>query len=184
MSPLTEHRPRRGLGVADLLILVAATALSLAWLRAPLERRLTFISDGRVIDNVRPATLVGAAFAVTWGAAVILIRWRHRRQAEEKLRHGPGFLACVAATAAALVKLAALLIWGAFEKFRFESWYVPSILGQLIEPAAIGVLASWLTLWLLGLWRRERTLIDDLGIVVGLSWLGLETVAWAELCAY
>ena len=81
-----------------------------------------------------------------------------------------------------MVKLAALLIWGAFENYRFESWYVPSILGQLIEPAAMGVIGAWLALWLVGRWRRERTLVDDLGIVIGLSWLALEALAWAALC--
>jgi hypothetical protein len=81
-----------------------------------------------------------------------------------------------------LVKLAALLIWGAFEHYRFESWYVPSILGQLIEPAAMAVAAAWLTLWLAGLWKRERSLVDDLGIFIGLLWLALEVLAWAALC--
>ena len=36
-----------------------------------LENRLTFISDGRIIENLRPSTLVGAAFAVTWGVGVL-----------------------------------------------------------------------------------------------------------------
>jgi hypothetical protein len=179
---LIVHRRRRALGIADLLILVAATAAALGWLRKPLEYRLTFVSDGRLIDNVRPATIVGAAFAMTWSVAVALVSWRQSRAIGPRWKRAPGLIACVAATAAASVKLAALLIWGAFENYRFESWYVPSILGQLIEPAAMGVLGAWLALWMVGAWRRERTLVDDLGIAIGLSWIGLETLAWAALC--
>jgi hypothetical protein len=182
MSQSDEIRPRRGLGMADILILFAATAVALAWLRKPLEYRLMFIADGRIIDNLRPVTLVGAAFAATWGVGVLAIRLRPPRLGGSAWRHRPGFVACAAATAAGLFKLAALLIWGASENYRFESWYVPSILGQLIEPAAMGVTGGWLTLWLAGIWKREKTLTDDLGIAIGLSWIALETFAWAALC--
>lgn len=168
--------------MADILILFAATAAAITWLRQPLERRVSFISDGRIIDNLRPATLVGAAFAATWSVGVIAIQFRRAWRGGADWRHRPGFVACAAATTCAVIKLAALLIWGASEKYRFESWYVPSILGQLIEPAAMGVAGAWLTLWLVGLWKRERTLIDDLGIVLGLLWLALETLAWGALC--
>ena len=77
-------------------------------------------------------------------------------------------MACAAATAGCLLKLAALFAWGAAYRFRLESWYVPSILGQLIEPAAVlAVAGTWLAvLALAGLWARERTWVDDLGIAV------------------
>jgi hypothetical protein len=177
-----SNRPRRGLGVADFLILIAATAAALVWLRKPLEYRLTFISDGRIIDNLRPSTLVGAAFATTWGCGALAIRWRMLWHGAGGRSLAPGFVACAAATLGCLLKLAALLVWGASENYRFESWYVPSILGQLIEPAAMAVAGGWFTLWLAGLWKRERTLIDDLGIVIGLLWLALEALAWGALC--
>jgi hypothetical protein len=164
------------------MILVAATAAALAWLRKPLEYRLTFVSDGRIIENLRPSTLVGAAFAATWGLGVLAIRLRYPKLRGSGWSYRPGFIACAAATMGGLFKLAAILIWGAFENYRFESWYVPSILGQLIEPAAMGVAGGWLTLWLAGLWKRERTLVDDLGIVIGVMWLALEVFAWAALC--
>src|SRR4051812_47859482 len=107
-----ETRPRRGLGLADVLILFAASAVALSWMRKPLEYRLTFISDGRIIDNVRPATLVGAAFAVTWGLGVLAIRLRLARHGSRGWTRRPGFVACATATLAAVIKLAALLIWG------------------------------------------------------------------------
>jgi hypothetical protein len=182
MSHADENYPRRALGLADFMILFAATALALVWLRKPLEYRLTFISDGRIIENLRPSTLVGAAFAATWGMGIMAIRLRHARHGETGWSCRPGFVACAAATMGGLIKLAALLIWGASENYRFESWYVPSILGQLIEPAAIAVAGGWLSLWLAGLWKREKTLIDDLGIAIGLLWLALEMLAWAALC--
>ena len=182
MSLPNPSGPRYALGLADIMILFAATGLALVWLRRPLEYRLTFISDGRIIENLRPSTLVGAAFAATWGLGVIVIRLRYPKPSGSGWNYRPGFIACAAATMAGLFKLAALLIWGAFEYYRFEAWYVPSILGQLIEPAAMGVAGSWLTLWLAGLWKRERSLIDDLGIVIGILWLALEVLAWAALC--
>jgi hypothetical protein len=180
LSNETGHRRRFGLG--DAMILIAAIAAALSWLRKPLEYRLTFISDGRIIDNLRPSTLVGAAFAATLGLGVLAIRLRPPRPCGREWKHRPGFVACVAATAGCLAKLVALLVWGASENYRFESWYVPSILGQLIEPAAMAVAGGWLTLWLAGMWRRERTWIDNLGIIVGLSWFALEVFAWAALC--
>jgi hypothetical protein len=182
MSNGNEGGPRRALGLADFMILIAATAVALVWLRQPLEYRLTFISDGRIIENLRPSTLVGAAFAATWGLAVIAMRLRRPKPRGSGWSYRPGFVACAAATMGGLIKLAALLIWGAFENYRFESWYVPSILGQLIEPAAMGVVGGWMTLWLAGLWKRERSLVDDLGIFIGILWLGLEVLAWAALC--
>jgi hypothetical protein len=33
----------------------------------------------------------------------------------------------------------------------------------------MAVMGAWLALWLAGLWKRERTWVDDLGIAVGLS---------------
>jgi hypothetical protein len=182
MSFPHENAPRRALGIADFLILFAATAVALVWLRNPLEYRLTFISDGRIIDNLRPTTLVGAAFASTWGLGILAIRVRRLRRGDAGWSCRPGFVACAAATLAGLIKLAALLIWGASENYRFESWYVPSILGQLIEPAAMAVAGSWLALWLAGMWHRERTLVDDFGIVLGIVWLALEVLAWTALC--
>jgi hypothetical protein len=182
MDATSKPSPCRGFGLADAMILVAATGLALAWLRKSLEYRLTFVSDGRIIENLRPSTLVGAAFAVTWGLGVVAIRLRPPRPSGREWTCRPGFVACLAATAGCFTKLAALLIWGAAAHFRFERWYVPSVLGQLIEPAAMAVAGAWLTLWLAGLWKRERSWIDNLGIGVGLSWIGLDVFAWAALC--
>ena len=182
MSHPNETGRRCVFTLADAMILFAATAVALSCLRNPVERRLTFVSDGRIIVNLRPATLVGAAFAASWGLGVLAIGLRSPRPRESRWRCRPGFVACAAATVGCLAKLAALLIWGASTNFRFESWYVPTILGQLIEPAAMGVAGGWLTLWLAGKWTREKTWIDDLGITVGLTWLALEVFTWAALC--
>lgn len=182
MIPASEPASRRSFGLADAMILIAATALALAWLRKPLEYRVTFIRDGRIIENLRPSTLVGAAFAAMWCVGVLAIRLRPPRPAGPEWRRRPGFVACLAAFAGGLAKLAALLIWGASVKFRFETWYVPSILGQLIEPAAMAVAGAWLALVLVGTWHRERTWIDNLGIAVGVAWITLDVLAWAALC--
>jgi hypothetical protein len=177
-----DSRRPRGLGLVDGMILIASTALSLGWLRHPLEYRLSFYADGRIIENLRPSTIVGAGFAATWSLGVLAIRLRPPRPIGEEWKRSPGFVACLAATSACLIKMAALFIWGAFVKFKFETWYVPSILGQLIEPAAMGVVGAWLALGLAGTWARERSWIDNLGIGVGTSWIALEVFAWAALC--
>jgi hypothetical protein len=46
----------------------------------------------------------------------------------------------------------------------------------------MAVCGAWLALWLAGLWKRERTLVDDLGIGIGLAWIGLEVASRAALC--
>jgi hypothetical protein len=79
-------------------------------------------------------------------------------------------------------KLTGLMSWEIARDWRSESWYVPTVLGQLIDPAATGVLTAWLTLLLVGAWRRERTWPDNLGIFVGLLWIYLDVMAWAALC--
>ncbi len=180
--PAGDPGRRRGFGLADAMILIAATAASLGWLRQPLEYRLSFYADGRLIENLRPSTIVGAGFAATWSLGVLAIRLRPPRPIGKEWKRSPGFVACLAATSACLIKMAALFIWGASVKFKFETWYVPSILGQLIEPAAMAVIAAWLTLKLAGIWTRERNWIDNLGIAVGASWVVLEVLFWGTLC--
>jgi hypothetical protein len=59
---------------------------------------------------------------------------------------------------------------------------VPTVLGQLIDPAAISVGAAWLTLLLAGLWQRARQWAENLGILIGLLWIILDVLAWAALC--
>src|SRR5688572_11876482 len=109
MTNTNDSIPRRALGLADILILVAATAVALAWLRKPLEYRLTFVSDGRIIENLRPSTLVGAAFAATWGLGVMAIRLRLPKPRGSRWSYRPGFVACAASTLAGVAKLAARL---------------------------------------------------------------------------
>ena len=87
-----------------------------------------------ISDNVRPLTIVGAAFTATWGTAVLAMRLRRPRPRGTDWRRRPGFIAGVAAAAGCLAKLAALLIWGASVNLEYVTWYVPSILGLLIEP--------------------------------------------------
>jgi hypothetical protein len=46
----------------------------------------------------------------------------------------------------------------------------------------MAVLGAWLALGLAGIWRRERTWIDNLGIAVGVLWIALDVVlAWTAL---
>lgn len=181
MQP-TDRGPRRRFVVADAMILTAATAAAFSCLSMPLERRLRFISDGRIIDHLRPATLVGVSFIACWGLAVLVIElWPLPLRSKRSFRY-PGFVACITATTGALAKLLTLLIWGLSENYRFESWYVPSILGQLIEPAAMSVMAGWITLWLTGRSETRSDWINRFGIFIGSSWIVLYVAGWAALC--
>lgn len=65
MDHPTESKPCRSFGLADAMISVAATAVAPAWLRKSLEYQLTLVSDGRIVENRRPSTIVGAACAAT-----------------------------------------------------------------------------------------------------------------------
>jgi hypothetical protein len=170
----------RRFGLADAMILIAATAAALACLRSPLEHRMTFHGDGRLIYNVRPFTVIAASFASMWTLGTLAILLRNRPSLER--RRSPGFIACVAAIFGAIFKLTALLLWGIAMRFRIESWYVPTVLGQLIDPAAISVGVAWMTLLLTGVWRRGRQWADNLGISIGLLWIILDVLAWAALC--
>ena len=119
------RRQRRGFGLADVLILITSTAVALAWLRKPLEPRLSFLADGRIILNLRPLTIVGAAFAATWGVGVLAMRLRPQQRSGNDWRTRPGFVGCAAATLVALIKLATLLIWGAFRRLPIRGLVRP-----------------------------------------------------------
>ena len=56
---------------------------------------------------MRPSTIVGAGFATTLSVAALAIRLRASRPGGGTWRRGPGFVACLAATAACLSKFAA-----------------------------------------------------------------------------
>jgi hypothetical protein len=165
----------RRFGLADALILIAATAMSLGWLRNP-GPELSLVRERGLIGNLEPAALIGSAFAATWGGAVLALRLSRPRSGS-----GPGFIAIIAAQAGCLLGLAVALLRHATRHFG-QAPLRSSILGHIIGPSAMTVLGAWLTLYLVGMWQRERTWLDDLGIALGISWIVMYAMLVIAAC--
>jgi hypothetical protein len=103
----------------------------------------------------------------------------------------PGIVACIAASLGCLVRGVTILMTGLDIQrtagARGAAWrwqqnaisYVADSVGSLAESAALAVVAAWIVLAMTGLWRRERTRIDDMGIAVGCGWIALHVASVA-----
>lgn len=179
MSQTTNGNSRRTFGLADAMILTAATALPFSFLRVLLKQEL--FSEAQSRYPLSLATTVGASFVACWGIGLLAIELRSSQLRSKCWMCRPGIVACATATAASLIKLSVLLIWAASQD-AFKYFGPAVILGRhLVEPAAMSVLAGWLTLWLVGSLKLERTWSDYLGIMIGISWIVLFVMFWLEM---
>ncbi len=177
---MNETGPQSNFGIADAMILIAATAAALGWLRNPLDWSIAYPNESQMRYYLRLAQLVGTALATTWGLGILAIRFRASHRGGRDGRCRPGVVACAAATAGCLIQFALIMIWHAVRSEPL--WPGRDIIEALLDPAATGVVGGWLALGLAGLWKREGTWIDDLGIGVGLSWFVLWVIRLVALC--
>jgi hypothetical protein len=168
------HRGSRALTIADLMILVFATAVGLNlgafWHRA-LSAELPEFTI--VPPRTHSRTLVaGRAISMLLAAnlAVIVLRLQKPRLRIRLLLRQPGSVACLASVSALLVlvtasRLDVRTMGGFASPLLAAAWYWP-------VAVCSAVLASWLALlggrgWHAGDW------VDRTGILVGLGWVGL-----------
>ena len=205
MSGSVISKSSRGPGVFDLLLLIAATAAAMGFVRVFLPwYRPEFDSPWKVIDDMRARGPIGAPFHVfywvqlaspflwCWTFALIPIRLRQPRPAWRRLMRQPGAVACFSAT---LAVLASLATWGLLAiPSLFGSRLVADSLAGQIYPldfrvymfalASVGfaVASAWGVLAVSRRWRAEPSWIDRTGRVLGVVWVvTLPLNQWAAL---
>jgi hypothetical protein len=184
----------RRIGVRDVMILIAATALGLALLRL----RITLAKVPLFLQELTRVIFSGRSFAAkvvvvtgvlelinpvvfAWTAGIVVIRILPPRPRLRRLAAQPGFIACAMFLAAALFAYAIL----AFTIVTRGRLRVP--LGTSLTPALINyhgiatllsvqqggwaVAVAWLMLALAGRWAAEPSWIDRLGRALGVFWL-------------
>lgn len=173
--------PRR-FTLLDGMVLIAATAMAAAWIRA-FHLSNTFLATRVGGENLHIAYIkkygyLSTPILTTWTLALLALRALRPRPHPGRLAESLGFSSCCAAALAMVVVAATAL--GAHAGISTSSVgssiYFLTI--RIIFYAGMTVAGAWLQLALLGLWRlpARRDWIEDLGILLGACWLVLFTV--------
>jgi hypothetical protein len=167
----------------DALILMAGIALSI-WIG---RGRLVALSAAEAWEKGRQGrhhdALLSGLVAVREfqpGVAVLTLvvlglRLRHPRPALRRLARQPGFMAGCAAALVIVVRglfIAADLGLHSRRPLPPIDVYLHRALDYNEADIGYAVAAAWLVLALNRRWRRERSWIDQLGLLLGLFWVG------------
>lgn len=184
--------PGRPFGVADLLILIAATAAGLAAsrmmaadvsLKVIWDMLSTPPSEGWSIGVIAGMFGdLGTHFLMpclaTWTAACLLMQLRNPRPARRRFVRMPGAMACLVATVAiGLTAAGGLATWAMTapdNRHRMQRLFGAIIFGSHQVGAA--VLWCWATMAISGRWRPEPTWLDRSGRLLGAGWVFTATI--------
>jgi hypothetical protein len=188
----------RRLTLKDVMTLVAATGLGIAWARGGwdwmyLSRLAPVESYGPVwmmVDRVVRGLPSLLPCLATVTLAVVCLRMTPPRPRLRRVALQPGASACLAATLAIMtsaVDFGMSSFWWRALRGESMTWdVVPShameYLFQAAPRAAIAVGASWLLLCVSRRSKPERSWIDRLGRILGVLWILMAVCrGWAEL---
>jgi hypothetical protein len=194
---LSRSSPHRPFTVFDELILIIPLAAAIVVTRAFLEHERQPPNHSTqswfwdALDWVPIITLgLLPRFAILVMTALFLLRLRRPRPRWRKLSRQPGFVACGAATIAALPGVLLVLArylcelnplvadrFGA--RYYVNEWSFGVHDWPIIEsPISTAVLAAWAVLFISGRWRVEPSWIDRAGRALGSYWVGLWLFRW------
>lgn len=175
----------RNFGVADGLVLVAATAAGLAstrmWAPYPPTRMLfdeLFTprrgwSVAHAAGVLAVVSLYFVPFLAAWTSACLLLRLRGPRGSRRRLVRQPGAMACLVATVAVvLVAVAELVSWTMAS--HNDTLHMQREVGAVMNTsrqAGIAVFWCWVTMVLFGHWRPEASWLDRSGCSCGAAWM-------------
>jgi hypothetical protein len=182
-----KHRPN--LALADLVILVTASAFGMAVLRTTIES-----SGGGYRYHVPPPyshgwraplgsahsryyyffiLVIGLPQILLAALCVVALTLRRRRSSALPLSHRPGFVLCLAAVVASIVTT---VVHGS--TLRMQSYDLRLALWELIvfgilPNSGFMVLGSWMALALVGRGGPTSSWLDRIGYVLGASLVAL-----------
>lgn len=183
MSTVIENpRIGRRLNLADMAILVMATALGLVATREDLAGLFTRPQDLENGQWVYRWTLpVALSKAVTverwltaWTAGWLVIQLRRPRPRLRHLTRQPGFVACLSSTVVTLVSGPLTLAAISSASSGANGWLDRMVWGTM-NSSQIGaaVLAGWALLGVSGRCRLRAGWLDRVGQVIGLVWVAM-----------
>ena len=167
-----ESRYRR-VGVADLMIVIAAFAAGLS-LGRELDHRLTVLKLGPRSESRYRAVAV-APFLASGSLAVLIVRARQPRPSRRRIARQPGSLAAIVALGLIGLRMTTLaatrfLLHG--DLSSVSPWWISAV-RDLASQVGLAIVASWFALLAAGLWCAEPSWIDRAGRLVALGWITL-----------
>jgi hypothetical protein len=161
------------------MILVAATALALGFLRQSWPEVRDLIPGDYRPWKLEPQTWSMNSFVLSWAGPTLLAAWsyaflvlrfRSNPLPRRRLARQPGLIAC--GVAAALIPVTLTLSTLGFlwrhDRFPFTWFDLPRSLPGFIGQAVAG---AWVATAFAGRWRREPGWLDRMGIGVGTGWI-------------
>ncbi len=173
-----DHKTRRQVTLADLMIMVAVVALGAATLRATL-RLLPFgwFPSGRRTPlgyaerNVDFLVAHGIPLFLLASLAVVALTLRRWVRLPRRMGRRPGFILCVAAVVSAAVTTAWI---GAYHALLGDATAITvKDLVVFSIPASVGhaVIGAWLAMAIAGRGRPMRSPLDGAGYALGMFWV-------------
>ena len=178
--------PSRRFTIADIMILVTASAVAMVILRPYMPGHLRILQVVPSITTDRWGLLAGwmwlagpgSCVVVPWMAALIVLRLRPPRPARPRLADQPGFVACVAVMASIVPAIAWFAAIRHRPGFQRESGFEQG--WQIVTSySATAVVGSWIALGLTRRWRPEPSWIDRMGRASGAYWVLTLLTWWA-----
>jgi hypothetical protein len=192
-GPVMSARERRTITLFDLMMVVAATAIGLSLAQFGWQRKIaggwisTWPVSAKYSVGGYPSTRWVVPIAgrvgpflpclVAWTGAFLVIRLRSPRPRRRRLLRQPGLVAAVVALSILTIEwtlfFGSAKLDGRFNWSSAESINVFFANGQILlaHHAGWAVVASWLTLVLIGQWHPERSWVDRGGRILGCTWI-------------
>jgi hypothetical protein len=170
-----QGEPSRRFTILDALALVAAVGIGLALARA-YQSSMDSAAAGVAMTYPLSIRWFGPApLLVSLTLTLFVLRLIGPRPQYERLVGSPGFAACYAAALGlAITALTVVMQFGTnYLHYSRSSLHLHFLMMRSVTFAAPSVAGAWLTLGLLGWWRRERDWVEVSGIVLGFDWLVL-----------
>lgn len=180
--------------IGDGMVLIAATAIGLAWAS---QAWRVFQTDDRAAnpwDLVWRRTIDGVALALpcvlAWTLAWIALRLRRPRPSWRRVSRLPATTALMAAmlSLAVMVPFGGAMVANALMRERTGGAFWRELPAALIELLAMAtpfvgfvVLISWLLLAVQRRWRCESSWIDRTGRALGMLWILAGSTVGAEI---
>ncbi len=173
---------QRRLNLADMAILVLATAVGMMAIRHDLPglfARPQSLENGRWVYRwslpvALSKAVIGEIWLMAWTAGWLVLQLRRPRPRLRQLSRQPGFLACFSTAVVTLVSGPLTLAVVASSTSGSNDWLDRMVWGEWVS-AQIGaaVLAGWAVLAFSGLCRVRSGWLDRVGQIMGLIWVAM-----------